>query len=375
MVDRSFSEKMEKRGHEAWEKSGMAKYEQLYRDLKKNIEKGELPVGSLLPGCRVLAEHCGVSYVTATKAVQLLVRDGLVRSCRGNGITVLRNTAGTDDKTSSVGLMLPGSGDLFFNLYNAILAASDKADLQPLPVGGCDVLEQLSEKERIRKFDKYAAMKLKSWIVHAPRELPLRLLAEKLRAVRDLAFVLHCDSAVEFPGANRILPDYRMAGHLALRYLLAKGAKNLIFITFATDDAGDFLAAGASPDTYDKELFSAFAEHGNCTVFQPRSTLFKDGDLKELKALFQRPDCGVFSVGDSRMVLAYRAADELGLKIGRDIHFVGLYNTSWCEVFTPALTSISINEEEIGRLAVQAIAEHWKNERVLVKPDLVIRCS
>ncbi|MPN18944.1 hypothetical protein SDC9_166309 [bioreactor metagenome] len=75
------------------------------------------------------------------------------------------------------------------------------------------------------------------------------------------------------------------------------------------------------------------------------------------------------------MVLAYRAADELGLKIGRDIHFVGLYNTSWCEVFTPALTSISINEEEIGRLAVQAIAEHWKNERVLVKPDLVIRCS
>ena len=86
-------------------------------------------------------------------------------------------------------------------------------------------------------------------------------------------------------------------------------------------------------------------------------------------------DCGIFSVGDHRALKVYHAAKQLGLEIGRDVNVIGLFNTSWTEIISPALTSVSVNEEQIGEIAAQCIAQQVKGEEIIVSPELIIRES
>jgi DNA-binding LacI/PurR family transcriptional regulator len=42
---------------------------------------------------------------------------------------------------------------------------------------------------------------------------------------------------------------------------------------------------------------------------------------------------------------------------------------------SPALSSISVNEAEIGRITAQAIKENWQGETIIVEPELIVRKS
>ena len=57
----------------------------LFQAFRERIQAGGWAPGEKLPGCRELAASSGVSYVTVCKAMQALVRAGLVQSIRGHG--------------------------------------------------------------------------------------------------------------------------------------------------------------------------------------------------------------------------------------------------------------------------------------------------
>ena len=97
--------------------------------------------------------------------------------------------------------------------------------------------------------------------------------------------------------------------------------------------------------------------------------------MSDLQACFDEKFTAFFALGDTRSRRVYSLAEELGLEIGRDISVIGFYDLPWCEISTPKLTSISVNEVEIGRLTAQAIQEDWSGRTVLVKPALHIRQS
>ena len=97
---------------------------------------------------------------------------------------------------------------------------------------------------------------------------------------------------------------------------------------------------------------------------------------KELRGCFE-DECEAFlAAGDFRTPAIYRMAREMNITVGRDIAVMGMLNSvATCELMEPTLSSISINEREIGHLTAQALQEKWKNETILVKPELVIRNS
>lgn len=78
-------------------------------------------------------------------------------------------------------------------------------------------------------------------------------------------------------------------------------------------------------------------------------------------------------MGDSRFRRVREIAEGMGLKMGKDIGVVGLYNTPWAELWD--MTSISVREDELARLTVQATIEKWKNKKIVIEPTLVIRRS
>jgi GntR family transcriptional regulator len=60
-------------------------YHQLQHIVRERIESGEWPVGQPIPTESELCEEFNVSRATVTRAMQALVRDGLVRRRRGRG--------------------------------------------------------------------------------------------------------------------------------------------------------------------------------------------------------------------------------------------------------------------------------------------------
>jgi DNA-binding GntR family transcriptional regulator len=65
---------------------------QIARDLRSDIESGEIPDGTRLPSGPELAEIYGVSRGTVIKAVDALREDGLVRVLTGRGTFVTKTT-------------------------------------------------------------------------------------------------------------------------------------------------------------------------------------------------------------------------------------------------------------------------------------------
>lgn len=64
-------------------------YARVYNIIKREIEEGEHPVGSLLPAEPELEKRFSVSRTTIRRAMDLLARDGLIRAQQGYGTTVL----------------------------------------------------------------------------------------------------------------------------------------------------------------------------------------------------------------------------------------------------------------------------------------------
>lgn len=65
-------------------------WEQVARDLRAEIESGDLPPGSRLPNEHELAEIYGVARVTVRSALASLAREGLIVVTRGRGTYVRR---------------------------------------------------------------------------------------------------------------------------------------------------------------------------------------------------------------------------------------------------------------------------------------------
>src|SRR6478735_135606 len=62
-------------------------------ELRRRIASGELAAGDRVPSTRQLTRDFGVAMATATKALAVLRRDGLVRALPGIGTVVAANPA------------------------------------------------------------------------------------------------------------------------------------------------------------------------------------------------------------------------------------------------------------------------------------------
>ncbi len=77
---------------------------------------------------------------------------------------------------------------------------------------------------------------------------------------------------------------------------------------------------------------------------------------------------------------AYRAANQLGLSIGRDLSVVGFDNIPQAATFSPGLTTVDIHPAEIGRLSSLRVQEMILSGRqdfasIVLAPVLIERGS
>ncbi|MBO4652214.1 MAG: GntR family transcriptional regulator [Lachnospiraceae bacterium] len=69
-------------------KSGQPIYEQIERQLKDAILRGDLAVGEALPSIRMLAADLKISVITVKRAYEDLEQEGMIYSVQGKGFYV-----------------------------------------------------------------------------------------------------------------------------------------------------------------------------------------------------------------------------------------------------------------------------------------------
>ena len=77
--------------------SGVPIYRQVTDEVVKQIDRGQIKFGELLPSVRQLAQELGVNPMTISKAYSMLESDSVVERKRGVGMVVIKKAESPSD--------------------------------------------------------------------------------------------------------------------------------------------------------------------------------------------------------------------------------------------------------------------------------------
>jgi LacI family transcriptional regulator len=112
----------------------------------------------------------------------------------------------------------------------------------------------------------------------------------------------------------------------------------------------------------------------------------KSGKTAFLDLMNKYPEMDAILVGNDQMALGiFQSALEIGKKIPQEISVIGFDDIPESEFFTPSLSTVNPNQEELGKVAVtelitqieQKLEEKIGNEPkyIMIQPELIIRKS
>jgi GntR family transcriptional regulator, arabinose operon transcriptional repressor len=338
----------------------LPKHERLRLQLLAQLQSGRLRPGDALPTENELAVGAKMSRNTVRQALAELERAGLIRRIRGRGTffheqALQRVKFGLD----IFALVIPDTrGGYYPSLQRGFHAAAAALNNQVIvcdtdndPLRQADALLQLLDK-------KVAGVAL------VPTTNPATP-AHQLRPLHERGIpVVFCHRRVEGLQAPLVTFSALEVGRLAGRAMIERGHRRAAF--FSPQRAGLSMH-------YEQGLRQALREGGGdlpqefvCYDHTGKATLehelFLQRHLVELLSHPQRPSA-LFCSFDSEAELAYLLLQRLGVRVPEEISLVGFGGT-WREgALARRLTSVAVDEEELGRKAVGLLAEMRRRER------------
>lgn len=170
--------------------------------------------------------------------------------------------------------------------------------------------------------------------------------------------------------------DNRLAARIAAEHLLALGHRRIAYVGLnrLTSTGRD------RHDGFCQAMKAAGEQVSPERVIECRST--REDGFRAIGTLFdaREPPTGIVCFND---VLAFGAMLGLrrrGLEPGRECSVVGLDDVAEAALWQPALSTVAIGRDEIGRVAGRLLTDRLANperpvERVVLPPQLVVRSS
>ena len=158
---------------------------------------------------------------------------------------------------------------------------------------------------------------------------------------------------------TQIKVDYFSAAYMATRHLVEKGHEKIAFI-----------GMGSKPDYYVNTFggYKKALEEANL-IFLPDWIQADAGDEQSaygcMESILRSTDVptAVFCAGDIFAIGAMKCVKENGLSVPGDISFVGLDDIAVSSYVDPPLTTMSINEDSMGEMAMQVIYDMINKKR------------
>jgi len=371
----------------------LLRHEEIEYAIRQKILTGGYGAGTMLPGRRDLAKAFGTSTITVGRAIDGLVKEGLLRSDDRRGTFVAASANQGVPNLSAPPITISVVTTLF-------LPSQDRGyGHNPWTRQVVASLEQESaDRDHITLFT--------NTLQPDQSVIPLddavaRALAAKPDGLILLAFVNEAD---EIDAAQRkllasgvpcvvvtstevrrpvphVFPDGFDAGYQAGQHLIRQGCEEVAYIAphrvwWAQQRLQGIIAAFEQAG-FSKEAVRSYPSETSTdwTITSESRELAYEFSLEAMKRL--RPNCGFVGASDDAAVGALWAADKLGLQAGRDFLLVGFDDIP--EARNLNLTSLRIPWDAVGveaaRLLRQSLARQGECLQVRVRWRLIPRAS
>ncbi len=179
------------------------------------------------------------------------------------------------------------------------------------------------------------------------------------------------DSAPNDEKYDAVVTDYRNGVWKALTYLVEINHSAIGYI------GGEELVRGSIQPLMDEREITYvqfMKEQGNLNdafIYKGKFTP-EDGYLLMKKSL-ENPNHpkAYFVASDPMAIGAYKAVAEAGLEVGKDISLIGFDDIYSAQFLMPALTTIKVHTEFMGKTAVETLQERIRTQRALPKKILI----
>ena len=353
-----------------------SKYRRIFEELQKGIRDGLYPDGVPLPSEESLIRKFKVSRITAVKAMDELVRCGLVYRKRGSG-TFATLTARRE--SGRLGLILPSLsfGEIFPPICQSLMRCA-QADGYTFLLGD---ISAATPKERARQACAVARSFVEQRVAGVILQ-PLAFLRKPERATQEILAlfesaqipVVLIDRDIELK-EMRICHDFVgidnvAAGRALGEHLVARGAKRLHFLmrpncaTVIRDRL-----VGVRSAMVEKPL----------TV---RAIVADPSDSGALRPWFKtrlRPDA-VICESDQVAMLLRNTLRKFGLGVPEDVMLAGFDDVQYAMLMSPPLTTVHQPCADIAKIAYRTLRERISDadlppRRILLPAPLVVRDS
>lgn len=355
---------------------GTAKYRQIFEQLQQSLREGRYPQGVPLPSDEALMRRYGVSRITATKAMDELVKHGLVYRRRGAGTFATRSTR---LESGRLGLIMPSLsfGEIFPPICQALTRCAQN-DGYTILLGD---ISASTPKGRAREALAVARSFVEQHVAGVILQ-PLAFLQTSERVTREILAlfekedipVVLIDRDVDMGTASVhhdfVGIDNIAAGRALGAHMLAHGAKRIHFLMRPN-------CASVIRDRLDgvQSALGANRARDNVIVAEP----FDEAVLSAAFRRRLRPDAVVCESDYVAAVLRNTLA-KLGLAVPRDVMLAGFDDVRCAVTTTPQLTTVSQPCADIARMAYHTLRERMGGlsllpRRILLPAPLVVRES
>jgi GntR family transcriptional regulator of arabinose operon len=338
---------------------GKPKYERLRRFFVEEVVAGRLKPGDMLPTEQQLADTYAIARSTVRQALATLERDGLIQRIQGKG-TFIHEDARVQLRhdLDVFALVLPETQSAFYpslqrsfdeaagRVHNQILVCQSNNNLDRQG----NVILQLIDKE-----------------VAGVAIVPVTAPATPIYQIRQIQKaeipVVFCHRRVDGVRAPLLAIPFREVGRLAGKALAERGHRRVAFFAPHRSEAAV---------TYLEGLVEVLppggvtAEHR--VFFGPESVpdpeVHEPELLAALSAVVNHParPTAIFASFDSAAELIYLLLLRLGLRVPEDISLVGFGGTVRSSPILRHITSVTVDETQIGHRAVELLDRMRRRE-------------
>ncbi len=322
-----------------------------------------------------VAKMAGVSISTVSKAlngtgsISQKTRKRIIRICEEIGYTP--NPAAKmlrAQRSENIGLFFyPSCIHLFHSPFHGTVVAGAEQVLSKrnynLLLAGT---EFIGDDHRLPKFVKERSVDGVLILGKMPSSL-----VDELREY-GLPFVI-LDSESADPNVDSVISDNIEGAAAATRFLIEQGHRKIAMFAAKEDDSSTLARFNAFRSTLlERDLFRP--------DWVLRHAHSEDGGMRaaeELLKMEQRPTA-LFCVNDSMAIGAMKVFKNVGLQIPRDVSVVGFDDLYVSRFFSPALTTIRVDQMQMGEIGATILLDSLTDEshapcKRIVQTQLVVR--
>jgi len=357
--------------------TGVAKYKQIYAQLRQAIDDGTYTVGTKLPSENELVERMSASRPTIGRALAQLESEGLIQRRAGSGTFVCLPV-----KTAhlSFGLLIPDLGvtEIFEPICQGISQAGP-GERHDLIWGPLFDREGSREVQAERLCEHFLARKV-SGIFFSPLEYSEGKDAVNLRITRSftaagIPVVLLDRDICEYPKRSRydvVGIDNHRAGLVVTQHLLDAGARRIVF--FARRHSAPTVKLRAMGYRTALDLRGDGVAAAAIVQGDP-----SDGATVEAMLREHRPDA-IVCPNDFTAAHLMTTLAKAGVQIPGDIMITGMDDVKYASLLQVPLTSIRQACQEIGATAMLAMRDRVEHPEMparnfFVDFQLMVRAS